>query len=163
MFQNFCFYFTGYFITCNGTKRYFNNNILAILTRHIVLAAGIAMTPQGQQVSANLLASGALFGLAGRIGVAVTNDGRASIRNAGLVFAGYGITAPERNWDDYGDLDVRGKVVVLVSGEPDGALFNGQYATNYQAGAYKADEAFRRGAVGVITLVMADAASPMPG
>lgn len=40
------------------------------------LAAGIAMTPQGQQVSANLLASGALFGLAGRIGVAVTNDGR---------------------------------------------------------------------------------------
>ena len=40
------------------------------------LGAGIAMTPQGQQVSANLLASGALFGLAGRVGVAVTNDGR---------------------------------------------------------------------------------------
>jgi Zn-dependent M28 family amino/carboxypeptidase len=91
---------------------------------------------------------------------AVTNDGHASIRNAGLVFAGYGITAPERNWDDYGDLDVRGKVVVVIGGEPDGDLFNGEYATNYQSGAYKADEAFRRGAVGVITLVPVVAASP---
>ncbi|RZJ96711.1 MAG: M28 family peptidase [Brevundimonas sp.] len=91
---------------------------------------------------------------------AATNDGRASIRNAGLVFAGYGITAPERNWDDYGDLDVRGKVVVVISGEPDGELFNGEYATNYQSGAYKADEAFRRGAVGVITLVAQPATSP---
>jgi hypothetical protein len=91
---------------------------------------------------------------------AVTNDGHASIRNAGLVFAGYGITAPERNWDDYGDLDVRGKVVVVIGGEPDGDLFNGEYATNYQSGAYKADEAFRRGAVGIITLVPVVAASP---
>ncbi len=92
---------------------------------------------------------------------AVSNDGVASIRNAGLVFAGHGIYAPERNWNDYGDLDVRGKVVIVVGGEPDGDLFNGPYATNYQSGAYKADEAFRRGAVGVITLVAGDATSPM--
>ena len=92
---------------------------------------------------------------------AVTNDGRASIQNAGLAFVGHGIHAPERNWDDYGDLDVRGKVVIMVGGEPDGDLFNGPYATNYQSGAYKADEAFRRGAVGVITLVAGDASSPM--
>lgn len=91
---------------------------------------------------------------------AATNDGRASIRNAGLVFAGYGITAPERNWDDYGDLDVRGKVVVVIAGEPDGDVFNGEYATNYQSGAYKADEAFRRGAVGVITLIAQPASAP---
>jgi len=90
---------------------------------------------------------------------AVSNDGRASIRDAGLVFAGHGIHAPERNWDDYGDLDVRGKVVVVVGGEPDGDRFNGPYATNYQSGAYKADEAFRRGAVGIITLVMEPASS----
>ena len=90
---------------------------------------------------------------------AITNDGRASIQNAGLVFVGHGIHAPERNWDDYGDADVRGKVVIVVGGEPDGELFNGPYATNYQSGAYKADEAFRRGAVGVVTLVMDDAAS----
>ncbi|KQY90105.1 MULTISPECIES: M28 family peptidase [unclassified Brevundimonas] len=92
---------------------------------------------------------------------AATNDGRASIRDAGVVFVGHGIHAPERQWDDYGDADVRGKVVVVVGGEPDGERFNGEYATNYQSGAYKADEAFRRGAVGIITLVAQPAASPM--
>lgn len=84
---------------------------------------------------------------------AATNDGRAAVRNAGVVFAGHGIYAPERNWDDYGDVDVGGKVVVVVAGEPEGELFNGPYATNYQSAAYKADEAFRRGAVGILTLV----------
>lgn len=92
---------------------------------------------------------------------AVSNDGRASIANAPLVFAGYGITAPERNWDDYGEVDVRGKVVVVMGGEPEGELFNGEYSTNYESGAYKADEAFRRGAVGIVTLVPQPADSPM--
>ncbi len=92
---------------------------------------------------------------------AVTNDGRASIRDAGVVFVGHGIYAPERQWDDYGDADVRGKVVVVVPGEPEGERFNGEYSTNYESGAYKADEAFRRGAIGVITLVAQPAASPM--
>jgi len=91
---------------------------------------------------------------------AVTNDGQASITGAGLVFAGFGIHAPERGWDDYGDLDVTGKIVIVMGGEPDGDLFNGQYTTNYQSGAYKADEAKRRGAVGVITLSKAAAAEP---
>lgn len=91
---------------------------------------------------------------------AVTNDGRASIREAGVVFVGHGIHAPERQWDDYGDVDVSGKVVVVVSGEPAGERFNGDYATNYQSGAYKADEAFRRGAVGILTLVPQAADSP---
>lgn len=92
---------------------------------------------------------------------AVSNDGRASITDAPLVFAGYGITAPERNWDDYGDIDVRGKVVVVMGGEPEGELFNGEYSTNYESGAYKADEAFRRGAVGIVTLVPQPASSPV--
>lgn len=83
---------------------------------------------------------------------AVSNDGRAAIQDAGMVFAGYGITAPERSWDDYGDADVRGKVVIVVAGEPEDERFNGAYETNYASNAYKADEAFRRGAVGVLTL-----------
>lgn len=90
---------------------------------------------------------------------AATNDGRADIRDAGVVFVGYGITAPERDWDDYGGADVRGKVVVYAPGEPDGDRFNGAYATNYQSTAYKADEAFRRGAVGVIALRPVNAGS----
>ena len=89
---------------------------------------------------------------------AATNDGKADVRNAGLVFAGYGIHAPERGWDDYGDIDVRGKVVIVLPGEPTEAAvtqrFNGAYATHYQSGTYKADEAFRRGAVGVLTVII---------
>ena len=83
-----------------------------------------------------------------------SGDGLASIADAPLVFAGYGIHAPERGWDDYGDLDVRGAVVVVVSGEPDGELFNGAFPTLYSNGSYKNAEAFERGAVGVITLAM---------
>lgn len=90
----------------------------------------------------------------------VANDGQAAIRNAPVIFAGYGIYAPERNWDDYGDLDVRGAVVVVVSGEPEGELFNGQYRTAHASDSAKAAEAYRRGAVGVLTLV--DAASDAP-
>ncbi len=95
---------------------------------------------------------------------AVTNDGRANIQDAGLVFAGYGIYAPERGWDDYGDIDVRGKIVMVIGGEPTAQAvterFNGAYATNYQSGAYKADEAFRRGAVGIITVFTVPASDP---
>lgn len=87
-----------------------------------------------------------------------TNDGKASVENAGLVFVGYGINAPERDWNDYGDIDVRGKVVIVMSGEPNSPAvterFNGAYPTAYNSGTYKADEAFARGAVGVITLNM---------
>ena len=56
-------------------------------------------------------------------------------------------------------MDVRGKVVIVMSGEPDGEVFNGAYSTNYESGAYKADEAFRRGAVGIVTLVAEPASS----
>ena len=87
----------------------------------------------------------------------VSNDGRAMIENAPVVFAGYGIHAPERDWDDYGDIDVEGAVVVVVSGEPEGELFNGEYRTAHASDSAKAAEAYRRGAVGILTLVEAEA------
>lgn len=111
-------------------------------------ASGSWTGPDGQTHAAN-----AADGLLVR---SIANDGQADLSNVGLVFAGYGITAPERGWDDYGDIDVRGKIVLVMGGEPDGELFNGEYATTYQSGAYKADEAFRRGAVGVLTLAPLD-------
>ncbi len=83
---------------------------------------------------------------------AATNDGHADVRSAPVVFAGYGISAPERNWDDYGNMDLTGKVVVVMAGEPDGEVFNGQYMTNHASTAAKADQAFRRGAVGLLVL-----------
>nr|WP_312161601.1 M28 family peptidase [Brevundimonas diminuta] len=88
---------------------------------------------------------------------AMNDAARGQVIDAPVVFAGYGIHAPERGWDDYGDLDVTGAVVLVMAGEPDGELFNGPYATTYQSAAYKADEAKRRGALAVLTVVDGDA------
>jgi hypothetical protein len=82
----------------------------------------------------------------------VANDGRASIQSAPLALIGYGIHAPERGWDDFGDLDVRSKIVVAIRGEPDHAAFSGPYASLYDTEFYKRAEAFRRGAIGFLTI-----------
>lgn len=82
--------------------------------------------------------------------------GDASVRidDAPVVFAGYGIVAPERNWDDYGDVDLTGKVVVILSGQPE--VF-GEDPNFYGSGSHKTMEALERGAVGVVTLTEAPA------
>lgn len=87
------------------------------------------------------------------IGLRVGPSGAASLDGAPLVFAGYGVVAPERGWDDYGDLDLTGKVVVVLSGQP--ASF-GVDPTFYGSSRHKIDEALERGAVGVLTLVEAE-------
>src|SRR5690606_15945824 len=73
-----------------------------------------------------------------------SGDGVARVSAAPVVFAGYGIHAPERGWDDYGDLDVSGKVVILIEGEPPGPRFNDAFPTVYDTSRYKAREAHRR-------------------
>ncbi|MBI3210694.1 MAG: M20/M25/M40 family metallo-hydrolase [Candidatus Solibacter usitatus] len=73
--------------------------------------------------------------------------------DAEAIFVGHGITAPEYGWDDYGDTDVRGKVVVLFTGEPpsnDPNFFGGKALTYYGRWTYKFEEAARRGAVACI-------------
>src|SRR5690606_34402185 len=80
--------------------------------------------------------------------------GRVDLRDAPLVFAGFGITAPELDWDDYAGLDVRGKVVVVLVNDPDFGTapgrFGGEAMTWYGRWAYKYIEAARRGAAGVL-------------
>ena len=66
-----------------------------------------------------------------------------------IVFGGYGVVAPERNWNDYGDLNLTGKVVILLDGQP--AAF-GEDPNYYGSTQYKTREALKRGAVGVMTL-----------
>jgi Zn-dependent M28 family amino/carboxypeptidase len=77
--------------------------------------------------------------------------------NAELVFVGYGIQAPENNWDDYKGLDVRGKVLVMMVNDPPATaaepnLFGGKALTYYGRWTYKYEEAARRGAAGVILI-----------
>lgn len=113
------------------------------------------MTPAGVSTAAWTGADGVVHPLKPGEDInlrAINSAGRGSVTDAPVAFVGYGIHAPERGWDDYGELDVRGTVVIVVAGEPDGDLFNGPYATNYQSGAYKADEAKRRGALAVVTI-----------
>ena len=77
------------------------------------------------------------------------------IERAPLVFAGYGVVAPEENWNDYAGLDVKGKVVVVLINDPgfltnDAMLFKGRTMTYYGRWTYKFEEAARQGAAGVI-------------
>ena len=80
---------------------------------------------------------------------------------APLVFVGYGVTAPERNWDDFKGVDLRGKIaVVLINdpdfraepGEPVAGRFGGRAMTYYGRWTYKFEEAARRGAAGVLII-----------
>jgi len=81
--------------------------------------------------------------------VAVAQKAEVSI-TAPLVFVGYGVVAPERNRDDYAGLDVKGKIVVLLNGAPNG--FQTEIRAHYSNTNVKRAEAAKRGAVGVMTL-----------
>lgn len=77
---------------------------------------------------------------------------RAEIRDAELVFVGYGIEAPEYQWDDYKGADVAGKVLVMMNNDPDWSddLFQGTRRLYYGRWSYKYEIAARKGAAGVI-------------
>ncbi|HEY8917164.1 MAG TPA: M28 family metallopeptidase [Chitinophaga sp.] len=80
---------------------------------------------------------------------------KVQLNNSELVFAGYGIVAPEYNWNDYAGLDVKGKTVVVLVNDPgfaDTALFKGHTMTYYGRWTYKYEEAARQGAAGVIII-----------
>jgi Zn-dependent M28 family amino/carboxypeptidase len=75
--------------------------------------------------------------------------------DAEAVFVGHGIVAPEFQWDDYKGVDVRGKMVVLFTNEPDSTdpkFFGGRALTYYGRWTYKYEEALRHGALGVIII-----------
>lgn len=84
---------------------------------------------------------------------------RIAIEKAPMVFVGYGVTAPERGWDDFKGVDLKGKVAVFlindpdfeaVAGDPVAGKFGGRAATYYARWTYKFEEAVRRGAVAAL-------------
>ncbi|QVL34279.1 M28 family peptidase [Telmatocola sphagniphila] len=80
---------------------------------------------------------------------------------AEAIFVGHGITAPEFDWDDYKDVDVKGKVVVLFTNEPpsdDPKFFAGKALTYYGRWTYKYEEATRRGAKAALIIHTAETA-----
>jgi Zn-dependent M28 family amino/carboxypeptidase len=82
--------------------------------------------------------------------------------DAPIVFVGYGVVAPEFGWDDYAGVDVKGKVVLCIVGDPpsdDPKFFGGKALTYYGRWTYKFEEAARKGAVGALIIHRTDLAS----
>jgi Zn-dependent M28 family amino/carboxypeptidase len=82
--------------------------------------------------------------------------------DAPIVFVGYGIKAPEYNWDDYKNYDLRGKVALVFVNEPisdDPKFFKGKALTYYGRWTYKFEETARRGAVATLIIHRTDLAS----
>lgn len=80
-----------------------------------------------------------------------------AITDSSLVFVGYGVNAPEQNWNDYADLDVKGKTVVILVNDPgfhvgDENLFDGKRMTYYGRWTYKFEEAARQGAAAALII-----------
>ena len=97
----------------------------------------------------------------------VRNVDRVSIKVAPLVFVGYGVTAPERQWDDYKQVDLHGKIAVYLvndpdfyakPGEPVAGRFGDRRMTYYGRWTYKYEEAARRGALGALIVHDTDGA-----
>jgi Zn-dependent M28 family amino/carboxypeptidase len=87
----------------------------------------------------------------------------ASLHHSELVFVGYGIVAPEYQWNDYAGTDVHGKTVVVMVNDPgygskDPKVFKGSTETYYGRWTYKVEEAARQGAAGVLLIHDAGAA-----
>jgi Zn-dependent M28 family amino/carboxypeptidase len=91
-------------------------------------------------------------------------DENISLDKNELIFAGYGVVAPEHNWNDYEGLDVKGKVVLVMVNDPgfwvgDSTLFKGNEMTYYGRWTYKFEEAARQGAKGCLIIHNTKAAS----
>lgn len=83
-------------------------------------------------------------------------DGEVSVKNSDMIFVGYGITAPEFGWDDFKDVDVRGKTIVMLINDPpvpdpkdpsllDSTMFGGNAMTYYGRWTYRYEIAAQRG------------------
>jgi len=95
-------------------------------------------------------------------------QGRAEVevKDSDVVFAGYGVVAPDAQWNDYAGLDVKGKTVVVLINDPgwgnhDKSLFNGEAMTYYGRWTYKFEEAARQGAAACL-IVHETAAAAYP-
>ncbi|MDP3855104.1 M28 family metallopeptidase [Phenylobacterium sp.] len=90
------------------------------------------------------------------IRAAQTGVDHVSVRDAPIVFVGYGVTAPERKWDDFKGVDLKGKIALVLVNDPDFETgegdFGGKAMTYYGRWTYKYEEAARQGAIGFLVI-----------
>ncbi|MBU4436601.1 MAG: M28 family peptidase [Alphaproteobacteria bacterium] len=108
---------------------------------HVTIGGETVALNQGEQVA---------------IRAAMTNVDGVSIKDAPLVFVGYGVKAPERHWDDFKGVDLKGKIAVVLINDPDFETgtgdFGGKAMTYYGRWTYKYEEAARQGAIGMLII-----------
>ena len=92
------------------------------------------------------------------VGATYREDAKTELKDSELVFVGYGIVAPEKGWNDYANIDMKGKTAVILVNDPDfnstgtDGPFNGKAMTYYGRWTYKYEEAARQGAAGAIII-----------
>ena len=100
------------------------------------------------------------------IGNSFVKKNKVNLLNKEIIFCGYGVFAPEYEWNDFKDVDVKGKIIVVLvndppvteNGELDDDYFGGKAMTYYGRWSYKFEEGLRRGAAGVIVVHETEAA-----
>ncbi|SER45081.1 M28 family metallopeptidase [Sphingobium sp. YR768] len=101
----------------------------------------------------------------GEVAIRAAETGQSSVKFADLplVFVGYGVKAPERGWDDFKGVDLKGKIMVVLVNDPDfeggEGDFGGKLMTYYGRWTYKYEEAARQGAAGVLVVHESEPAS----
>ena len=94
---------------------------------------------------------------------AETGQSAVAFKDLPLVFVGYGVKAPERGWDDFKGVDLKGKIMVVLINDPDfeggEGDFGGKLMTYYGRWTYKYEEAARQGAAGVLVVHESEPAS----
>ena len=132
--------------------------------RQLVKIAGVKSLPE--QSSAQLVAGGKALDISfGKDWVWAPGDAVAEHKfDHDLVFVGYGITAPEEKWNDFKNVDVKNKIVIMMVNDPQPTAeepnrFAGKALTYYGRWTYKFEEAKRQGAAGVLLIHTTPSAS----
>ncbi|GAB3309664.1 M28 family metallopeptidase [Luteimonas notoginsengisoli] len=100
-----------------------------------------------------------------QVAIRAAMDGSKSVEitDAPIVFVGYGVTAPERDWDDFKGVDLKGKIALVLVNDPDFETgdgdFGGKAMTYYGRWTYKYEEAARQGATGMLVIHETEPAS----
>ena len=129
-----------------------------------VQRAQLGRTRQDGPATITVSAGGAGRALARGPDILVSSDrpvNHITVTDAEVVFAGYGVSAPERGWDDFKGMDLRGKILLVIVNDPDfgapeghpvAGRFDGNAMTFYGRWTYKFQEAARQGAAGVLVI-----------
>ena len=116
---------------------------------------GVTVDPGTQLTIGSKTRSVSLAYSADFVATTGTYEPAITIKEAALVFVGYGIVAPEQDWNDYKDADVRGKILVMMNNDPssdDPNFFAGKGRTYYGRWTYKYEIAAEKGALGAIVI-----------